>query len=103
MTVEQIAIRQEIRQMLSEAGINKNTLKEMVKEVLQEEIKKATQQAVNETDVDGVIKRKIDINFARIIKEATKEEIRARVTNIFNRMSVSVDITDGQGTSSITR
>lgn len=39
MTVEQIAIRQEVRQMLNEAGINKNTLKDMVKEVLQEELK----------------------------------------------------------------
>ena len=36
MTVEQIAVRQEVRQMLNEAGINKNTLKSMVKEVLQE-------------------------------------------------------------------
>ena len=26
MTVEQIAIRQEIRQLLNEAGINKNTM-----------------------------------------------------------------------------
>lgn len=41
MTVEQIAIRQEVRQMLNEAGINKNTLKDMVKEVLQEELKRA--------------------------------------------------------------
>ena len=31
MNVEQIAIRQEVRQMLNEAGINKNTLKDMVK------------------------------------------------------------------------
>ncbi len=33
MTVEQIAIRQEIRQMLNEAGVNKTTLREMAKEV----------------------------------------------------------------------
>jgi len=41
MTVEQIVMRHEIRQMLNEAGINKNTLKDMVKEVLEEEINKA--------------------------------------------------------------
>ena len=35
MIVEQIASRQEVRQMLTEAGINKNTMKEMVKEVLE--------------------------------------------------------------------
>lgn len=103
MTVEQIAIRQEVRQMLNEAGINKNTLKEMVKEVLQEELKRATQQAVNETDVNSTIKRKLDDNFTRIVKDATKEEIRGRVNNIFNKMVISVDITDQNGTSSTTR
>ena len=46
MTVERIAIRQEVRQMLNEAGINKNTLKDMVKEVLQEELKRAIFQAL---------------------------------------------------------
>lgn len=59
MNIEQIAIRQEIRQMLNEAGINKNTLKDMVKEVLQEEVSKACKQAVNESDVDRAIARKI--------------------------------------------
>lgn len=103
MTVEQIAIRQEIRQMLSEAGINKNTLKDMVKEVLKEEVERACKQAVNETDVDSAIAGKINDNFGRIVREATKDEIRGRVQGIFNRMTISVDITDENGTSSITK
>lgn len=49
MKVEEIAIRQEVRQMLSEAGINKNTMKEMVKDVLHEELEKAIKQSLNET------------------------------------------------------
>ena len=40
MRVEEIAVRQEVRQMLSEAGINRNTLREMTQEILREEIKK---------------------------------------------------------------
>ena len=76
MNVEQIAIRQEIRQMLNEAGINKNTLKDMVKEVLQEEVSKACKQAINESDVDSAIARKINDNFGRIVREATRDEIR---------------------------
>ena len=51
MRVEEIAVRQEIRQMLNEAGINKNTLKDMVKEILQEEVSKACRQGFNEKDV----------------------------------------------------
>lgn len=41
MRVEEIALRQEIRQMLNEAGYNRNTLKELVKEVMHEELKAA--------------------------------------------------------------
>lgn len=103
MKVEEIAIRQEIRQMLNEAGINRNTLKDMVKEVLQEEVEKACRQAVNETDVDTAIARKINDNFGKIVIEATKDEIRGRVNGIFNRMTISVDITDKDGQSVVTR
>ena len=60
MTVEQIAIRQEVRQMLNEAGINKNTLKDMVKEVLQEELKRAIFQALHETNTSDAISNKIE-------------------------------------------
>ena len=41
MKVEEIALRHEIRQMLNEAGYNKNTLKQLVKDVLREELEKA--------------------------------------------------------------
>ncbi len=103
MNVEQIAIRQEVMQMLNEAGINRNTLKEMVKEVLQEEVSKACRKAVNESDVDSAIARKINDNFGKIVREATKDEIRGRVQGIFNRMTISVDITDNDGQSVVTR
>lgn len=33
MRVEEIALRQEIRQMISEAGINKNTIQEMAEQI----------------------------------------------------------------------
>ena len=52
MRVEVIALRQEIRQMLNEAGINKNTLYEMAKEVMQEELEK---QAKHKFDYEPVI------------------------------------------------
>lgn len=103
MTVEQIAIRQEIRQMLNEAGINRNTLKDMVKEVLAERIDNACAQAVNETDVDDIIARKIDNHFDRVVRDATKECIRERVNGIFHRMAITVDIADKDGVSSLTR
>lgn len=103
MRVEEIAIRQEVRQMLNEAGINKNSLKDMVKQVLMEELSKACKQAINENNVDSAIARKINDNFEKIVREATRDEIRSRVNGIFNRMIISVDITDKDGKSSITK
>lgn len=103
MTVEQIAIRQEIRQMLNEAGINKNTLKNMVKEVLGEEIRKACVQAMHEEDIDTIVHNTIKNNFEAIVKSSIRTEVRDRVSSVFNRMTISVDITDKNGSSSITR
>ncbi len=103
MRVEEIAVRQEIRQMLNEAGINKNTLKDMVKEILQEEVSKACRQGFNEKDVSGIVDAKINENFGKIVQEATKGEIKERIWGVFNRMTISVDITDKDGQSVVTR
>ena len=90
MRVEEIAVRQEVRQMLNESGINKNTLKDMVKEVLQEEVSKACKQAVNESDINGTIAKKINDSFAKNVRETVKNEIKGRIYNIFDRITVKI-------------
>ena len=97
MRVEEIALRQEIRQMLNEAGINKNTLKDMVKEVLTETIERATVQALHERDLDSAVSSNIQRCIDNSTRKIVREEIRNRVSNIFNRMTVSVEITDNDG------
>ena len=103
MTADQIIMRQEIRQMLNEAGINKNTLKDMVKEVLGEEINKAVRQALNERDFESEARRRVDSNFDGVIRDIIKESVVDRTRSVFNRMTISVDITDEHGCSSISR
>ena len=103
MTAEQIIMRQEIRQMLNEAGINKNTLKDMVKEVLGEEINKAVRQALNERDFESETRKRVDSNFDKIIRDIIKESVVDRTRSVFNRMTISVDITDEHGSSSTVR
>lgn len=59
MTIEGIAIRQEIRQMLNEAGINKNVLSNMVKEVLCEEVHKVINQQIDEIIKEDELLKKL--------------------------------------------
>ena len=103
MTVEQIAIRQEIRQLLNEAGINKNTMKDMVKEVIGEELTKAVKQAMYEMDVDSKINRAAKVDIEDKIKKEIQNSIRDRVSNIFNRMYLSVDIRNSDGESIVNK
>ena len=93
MRVEEMALRSEIRQMLNEAGYNKDTLKELVKQVLTEQLERAIKQAINETDFNGYIQDNVN----KIIRDTTRNVVKDRITdrivgNYFNKMKVSVDI-----------
>lgn len=95
MRVEEMALRSEMRQMLNEAGFNKNTLKNLVKEVLEEELRKAIKQAVEETNCDivGYTKKNIDSIINKTTEKVVKEKITdAVVGNYFKRMKVDVSI-----------
>lgn len=100
MRVEEMALRSEIRQMLNEAGFNKNTLKNEVKSVLREEIEKAVKQAVNETDFDSYVRQTAD----SIIRDTTRGHLKNVINDRlvgkwFNRMEISIDIKDEGGAS----
>ena len=97
MRVEEIAIRQEARQMLNEAGINQNTLKNMVKEILDEKLEKAIYQALHERDVNQAVSNKIEQCMNNKANQIVREEIRRKINGIFDHMTVSVDITDKAG------
>jgi len=94
MKVEEIALRHEIRQMMNEAGINKETLKDMVQEILHEELEKAIRQKFHENNIDDFVEHKAD----KIIRDTTKSVLEQKITDrivgrYFNKMKVSVDIT----------
>lgn len=98
MRVEEICLRQEIRQMLNEAGMNKNTLKEMVKDVLKEEVEKACTQGVNESDFEGYMRKKMDDELGQLTRKIIRESIVDRmVKNYFDRIHVTVEIKDKDG------
>lgn len=97
MTVEQIAVRQEVRQLLNEAGINRNTIKEIVREVIEEKMNNAVRQVMHEMDLEKNIYNAANGNLQKLIREELRTSIDKKVNGVFNRMSVSVDIINSDG------
>lgn len=86
MRVEEIALRQEIRQMLNEAGINKNTLYDMAREVMQEEIAKQVKNALAQSNIDGIVYRKVNsYELNDMMRAAIKKEIGEAI-------NISIDV-----------
>lgn len=87
MRVEEIALRQEIRQMLNEAGINRETLQEMAQKLLYEEIEKRVGIIVNEPRVENVVNSKLNsYEFKDMLRGVVAEEIRKSI-------KISVNVT----------
>lgn len=103
MTIDQIVMRQEIRQILNEAGINKNTMKGLVQEVIHEEMTKAVKQVMHEMDIDTIIHNKTNGSLQEAVRRELRASIDERVRGVFNRMMITVDIKDDFGHSSTTR
>ncbi len=92
MTVEQIAVRQEVRQLLNEAGINKNTMKDIVREVINEELTKAVRQVMHEMNLEDRIYKSANGNLQEAIRKELRASIDNKVNGVFNRMSINVTI-----------
>lgn len=89
MRVEEIALRQEIRQMLNETGINKKNLHDMAKEVMQEEIAKQVKNALDQSNIDRIVFRKIS---SYELKDMMREAIRKEISEAVN-ISIEVKAT----------
>lgn len=90
MKVEEIALRQEVRQMLSEAGINKTVLKQLVKDVIDEEVNKAIKQAIAEQNWEVELERIIDYRAEEICKVIASREIGCVVRQKLMNMKIEV-------------
>ena len=76
MRIEEIALRQEIRQMLCEAGVNKNTLHDIAKEVMHEEVAKQVKNVIDQSNINSIIQRKVSsYELNCMLRAAIREEI----------------------------
>lgn len=77
MTVEEIELRKILTQMLADAGINRETLKDLVYQILDEKIDKAIKNAENQINVD----KKVDRIWEKYIHDGIEKEARAAIAD----------------------
>lgn len=89
MTVEQIELRKILTQMLADNGINRETLKDMVREILDEKVEKAVHDVVHQTNMDNLTYSEM--------RKAISDSATDVVRRAFRSVSVSIDIrSDGR-------
>lgn len=81
MTVQEIALRQEVRQLMAEAGINKNTIHDIAEKVICEEAEKQTKNALNQINVEAIVKR---VMSSYEFMTALRDAVRSVVSDTIN-------------------
>ncbi len=75
MTVQEMALRNEVRQMMCEAGFNKETLKEEVKKLIKDVIAESVKQACAETNVESIVRQFIRNDAKSVIEKKIADEV----------------------------
>ena len=75
MTVQEMALRNEVRQMMCEAGFNRETIKEEVKKIIKDAVAEAMKQAYAETNVERIVKQFIQHDAKSIIERKIIDEV----------------------------
>lgn len=95
MRVEEMALRSEIRQMLNEAGLNRETVKQMVKETIEDVVKNQVNQVLmerREEDLSSVFANYLDNSMYRLIRKTAKDAIQQKMRWL--DFTVNVNVTD---------
>ena len=97
MTIEQVELRKILKQMLADNGINRETIKDFIKECIDERVDKAlknleSQSNGNFANIDDKIQSAIDRLVKQEIEKQAKETIRYKVSHIFSSIFVDVQL-----------
>lgn len=95
MRVEEMALRSEIRQMLNEAGFNRETIKQMVKESIDDIVKSQVNQVLMERkdkDLSEVVSDYLDSRMYTLIRNNTENAIREKLR--WMKFNVNVNVQD---------
>lgn len=97
MTMEEIEMRKVIKEMLSDVGINRETLKQAVKDILEEKINKAIIASMHETNGGTTFAEKLE-NYARkyintrVFEEEYREYVKKAIKEELKDFRIKVEI-----------
>lgn len=89
MRIEEIALRQEARQMLCEAGLTKEELKELVLKDLDDKVVKAIEGKIKGIDFDQMIIERVDTAMTKAINNV----VQKYVDNYFYNRKLNIKAT----------
>jgi len=88
MKVEEICMRQEIRQLMAECGFTKETIKGLVEDAVKKEAEKVVKQEVEKLINRGFIKEALENEIHKQGWGSIKEQVQREVRNM--RMNVDI-------------
>ena len=91
MTIEEIEIRKVVMQLLADAGINRETLKDLVKQTVSEKVEQAIKTAYFQMNIDKKVDSKWDEFIRNEIADAARHAIYKKINPYFTNVSVILD------------
>ena len=89
MRVEEIALRQEARQMLCEAGLTKEALKDLVLKDMDDKVTQAIEKKLSGIDFEDMIMRKVD----KALDKAVDMVVQKQVSQYFHSRPLTIHAT----------
>lgn len=96
MTVQEMALRNEVRQMLNEAGFSRETIKQLVKESIDDIVKNQVNQVLmerKEEDLATVVEDYLKSRLYPIVEDTTSRAIKDKLR--WMNFTVTVDMNKG--------
>lgn len=82
MKAEEMMFRSEVRQMLNEAGINRETVKQMVRETLDDIVRAQVNQVLmerKEADLAEVVEGYLNRSMWKVIRDTTESVVKDKM------------------------
>lgn len=89
MRIEEIALRQEARQMLQEAGLDKETLKELVIKDMNDKVIQAIEKKLKGLDFEDMVMRRV----GKALNNAVDSIVKKKVDDFFYHKPLTIRAT----------